>query len=90
MGKRDFFIGFIIGIFAAILGAFIFLKLFTHYNLFVDYKQLSNGKILGKVITLGAILNIAAFFILLKLKKEFMARGIVLSLIILTIYTVIM
>jgi hypothetical protein len=87
MEKKDFFIGFIIGIFAAILGAFIFLKLFTHYNLFLDYKQLSNAQLLGKVITLGAILNIIVFFILLKFKKEFMSRGVILATIILAILT---
>lgn len=87
MKKRDLFFGFMIGIFAATFGAFIFLKLFTKYNLFLDYKQLSYGNILGKVMTLGAILNIVAFFTLLKFKKDFMAQGVILATIILAILT---
>jgi hypothetical protein len=87
MKKRDLFFGFIIGILAAILGAFIFLKFFTEYNLFLDFKQLSSNDILGKVMALGAVLNIVAFFTLLKLKKDLMARGVILATIILTILT---
>lgn len=42
---------------------------------------------LGKLMTLGAVLNIGVFFFLLKIKKELMARGVVLATIILTIIT---
>jgi hypothetical protein len=44
----------------------------------------SQGK-LGKIITLGSILDLVAFAILLKLNKELMARGVVLAVIILTL-----
>jgi hypothetical protein len=43
---------------------------------------------MGKVITLGAIINILIFFYLLKKDKELMARGIVLATIILALATV--
>jgi len=42
---------------------------------------------LGKIITLGTILNIGMFFGLLKYKKETMAKGIILTIILLTIIT---
>jgi hypothetical protein len=42
---------------------------------------------LGKIITLGTVLNIGMFFILLKYKKETIAKGILLAVIILTIIT---
>jgi hypothetical protein len=40
---------------------------------------------LGKLITLGSILDLVAFAILLKLNKELMARGVILAVIILTL-----
>lgn len=40
---------------------------------------------LGKLITLGSILDLVAFAILLKFNKELMARGVVLAVIILTL-----
>lgn len=89
MKKTDLIIGFLIGIIAALLGTFIFLKLFTKYDLFQDLQTIRAEGIFGKVITLGAILNIIVFFVLLQLKKEMMARGIVLATIILTLITLI-
>jgi hypothetical protein len=88
MDKRDFIIGFFIGLIVAFLGAFVFLYYNTHLNLYTDYELVKQQGILGKVITLGTILNIIAFFILLKMKKEFMARGIILAIISLAIYTI--
>jgi hypothetical protein len=45
---------------------------------------------MGKVMTLGAIVNIAVFFLLLHYKKELMARGIVLATIVLALLTLFM
>ncbi|MEC4049216.1 hypothetical protein OX284_007225 [Flavobacterium sp. SUN046] len=87
MQKKDLFIGFIIGLVAATLGAYIMVESLTHYNLFTDYKKLQEEELLGKVITLGSILNIILFFVLIKKNKELMARGIVLATIILTLFT---
>ena len=87
MEKKALFLGFIIGMVAATLGAFLFVILFTDYNLFTDFQILRYEGVLGKIMTLGAILNIAAFFILMKMKREFMARGVVLATIVLTIIT---
>ena len=42
---------------------------------------------LGKIVTLGSILDLIAFGILLKMNKELMARGVVLAVIVLTIIT---
>jgi hypothetical protein len=42
---------------------------------------------LGKIITLGSILTLIAFGVLLKINKETMARGVVLAVIIMAILT---
>jgi hypothetical protein len=46
----------------------------------------SEGK-LGKLITLGSILDLILFSILLKLNQETMARGVVLAVICIAIFT---
>jgi hypothetical protein len=88
MKKTDLLIGFLIGILAAFIGAFLFLRLFTELRTFADLQIAKEEGILGKVMTLGAILNLLLFFLLLKFKKELMARGIVLATIILAITTI--
>jgi hypothetical protein len=47
----------------------------------------AEGK-LGKIITLGTVLDLGVFWTLLKLNKEFMARGVILAVILLTLITV--
>ena len=42
---------------------------------------------LGKIVTLGSILDLVIFAILLKTNKEMMARGVILAVITLTILT---
>jgi hypothetical protein len=87
MDKKSLIIGTILGICLPLLGIFIFLKIYTSYNLFRDFYLLKLQGNLGKIITLGAILNLALFFILLQMKKELMARGVVLATILLAIVT---
>jgi len=87
MNKKEIVIGFVIGILASILGSFIFISFFTHFD-FVNGIQImkSQGK-LGKIITLGSILDLVAFGILLKFNKEIMARGVVLAVMLIAILT---
>lgn len=87
MNKIDLLYGFLIGIIASFIGSYIFIEAFTEYT-FLDGIQVMKAKgNLGKIITLGAILNLAIFFGLLKINKELMARGVILAMIILTIIT---
>lgn len=85
MKYTDIFIGFLIGLITAFVGGFLFLILFTTYNLFADFNFILQSGILGKVLKLGAILNLAVFFILLKFNKDFMARGIIVAFVVLTV-----
>lgn len=86
----DLLIGFLIGIAAASLGIYLFIELFTDYSVTEGLGFLKEQGMIGKVITLGSILNLIAFFILLQLKKEMMARGVILATFALAILTVIL
>ena len=87
MKKSDLLIGILIGIISALIGSYIFIEGFTGYHFLDGIKAMKFQGNLGKVITLGAVLNLVIFFVLLKLNKEMMSRGVVLATIILTIIT---
>jgi hypothetical protein len=87
MNKIDVLIGFVIGILASILGSYLFITLFTHFDFMAGIESMKSEGKLGKLITLGSILDLIAFGILLKLNKEIMARGVVLAVIIIAIIT---
>lgn len=87
MDKKALLSGFIIGILASILGSYIYLKLFLNIDFVDGIQTLKTQGQLGKIITLGSILDLVAFAILLKINKEIMARGVVLAVICITIIT---
>lgn len=87
MAKKDLLIGFTIGIIASILGSYLFITFFTDFDFMSGIHSMKSEGKLGKLITLGSILDLLAFAILLKLNKEMMARGVVLAVICIAIVT---
>ena len=87
MNKIDLLTGFIIGIVASLIGSYLFITFFTDFNFIAGIQIMKSQGHLGKVITLGSILDLAAFGILIQFNKEMMARGVVLALITMTIFT---
>lgn len=87
INKTDLLIGFIIGIVASFIGMFLYITLALHTDFLAGIQSMKNEGQLGKIVTLGSILDLVAFGILLKMNKELMARGVVLAVIALTIAT---
>lgn len=88
--RKDLLIGFVIGLMASLLGSFLFVTLLTEFDIsngMESIKIIKNYGYLGKIITLGSILALVAFGVFLKQNKEFRARGVVLSVIILALLT---
>lgn len=88
MKKIDLLYGLIIGLVAAGIGVYLFIVLFTEYEFSTGVSILKSQGQLGKLIALGAILNLVAFFFLLQINKELMARGVVLATLLLTVVTI--
>ena len=87
MKKIDLFYGLLIGLTTSLIGIYLYIYIFTPYSFLGGLQLLKYEGKLGKIITLGTILNIGMFFGLLKYKKETMAKGIILAIILLTIVT---
>jgi hypothetical protein len=90
MQKKDFFIGILLGLVGGFIGCFIALKIYTDLNFIDGFKMMQQGGLIGKVITLGAILNLILFFVLLKLNKDLIARGVIFAMFFLTILTLVL
>jgi hypothetical protein len=87
MNKKDLLLGFLIGIATTLLGSYIFITFFTEFKFIAGIQIMKSQGNLGKLITLGSILTLIAFGILLKMNKEMIARGVVLAVIALAILT---
>ena len=79
------------GIVACIVGTLVFLLLKMPKLVSVEgFQTIREQGIMGKLITLGAVINLLLFFILLKKNKDLMARGVVLATIVLAFVTLFM
>jgi len=84
--KIDLLFGFLSGLAVAGLGAAIIILAFTHYGLADGFRILYQKGKIGKIFALGALLDVALFFWLLRQKRELMARGIILTFFFLAIF----
>ncbi len=86
--KKDIFIGMFIGLIANCIGLILVATLFGAGDDFTNViKTASNEGFLGKLISLGAILNLGAFFIFIKKRQDYRARGVLIVTIFVAVFT---
>lgn len=83
---KEIFIGFTVGILANGFGVLGYILLFSPYRIETSLKLAIETGQLGGVVGLGALLNLAAFFRFLKIKREARARGVLLATILAALF----
>ncbi|SFD15108.1 hypothetical protein [Algibacter pectinivorans] len=77
--KKDIFIGMLVGLIANAIGLFFAANLLGKGDDFtLVIKAAAEEGFLGKLISLGAILNLIAFFVFIKKRQDYRARGVLL------------
>jgi len=79
MIKQNLFIGFLTGIAANIAGVILYITLLSNAEIDATLENAVANDYLGKIIALGAILNFLPFFVFLKKKQNYHARGVLLA-----------
>ena len=91
--KKDILIGIIVGLIANTVGALLFcLYISSTQNRSVEdviETAISEGT-LGKIIAIGAVLNLLAFFGLLRQQQDLRARGVLLTTIAIALITMVL
>ncbi len=88
MIKKEIFIGLTIGLIANTIGLFLTALLLGNGDSFIKVIQAAASEgFLGKLISLGAILNLVVFFIFIKKKQDYRARGVLLITVLIAIFT---
>ncbi len=87
MKNKDFFIGLFLGVILSSAGFAILVYFLTAISSFADLKLLLGSGFMGKFITLGSIPNLVLFFFLLNKGKDAMAKGVILAMVLLAIFT---
>lgn len=86
--KKDIFIGILVGFIANAIGLFLVATLLGQGDDFITViKAAAKEDFLGKLISLGAILNLIAFFVFIKKRQDYRARGVLLITIFIAVFT---
>ncbi|WP_223551112.1 MULTISPECIES: hypothetical protein [Aestuariivivens] len=86
--KKDIFIGIFVGLVANAIGLFFTATLLGQGDDFIKVIQAAaNEGFLGKLISLAAILNLIAFFVFIKKKQDYRARGVLLITVFIAVFT---
>lgn len=88
MIKKEIFIGFLVGIIANTVGFLIALLIFgNRETVDMAFRQAFAEGVFGKLVSMGALLNLVAFFMFIKIKRDYRARGVIFATIAVTIAT---
>ncbi|WBL21952.1 hypothetical protein [Zunongwangia sp. HRR-M8] len=85
MDKSNVIIGFLIGISSTIAGVFLFTTFFSDYSFEASLRDSIANDYFGKLVAIGAILNFLPFFVFMRKKQVYHARGILLACLVVAI-----
>lgn len=88
MIKKEIFIGFLVGLIANAIGFIMALFIFGNTsNISTAFQQSLDQGIFTKLVSMGALLNLVVFFMFIKIKRDYRARGVIFATIAVTITT---
>ncbi|MGB5554624.1 MAG: hypothetical protein WBM83_08215 [Flavobacteriaceae bacterium] len=77
--KKELIIGFAVGVIANTIGTLLYILLFSDFGIVDTFEAAVSQGHVGSLLALGAILNLAAFFGFLKIKRDQRAKGVLVA-----------
>jgi len=84
--KIHILIGFIVSILTSIAGSYLYLEYGNSFSFEKNWEMMLQLKSQGTVLAYGALPNMALFFVFLKRKEEYKARGVIMGIILVTFF----
>ncbi len=79
MHKKEILIGFTVGIIANTLGTLAYITLFSKLGILDTFEAARQQGHIGSLLALGAILNLVAFFLFIRLRRDNRAKGVLIA-----------
>jgi hypothetical protein len=77
--RKEIFIGIVVALIATAFGCFLFIEFFSQYDFSKSMQLIKEGSLEGKVLVLGALANFFVFFVFMKKKQIYRARGVLIA-----------
>jgi len=85
--KKEISIGFVISVLATACGVFLYLQYFSKYGFEETILMIQKGNLYAQVLSLAALPNLFVFFIFIKKKQDYRARGVLMASILTALVT---
>ena len=79
MNKKELIIGFVVGIIANTIGTLLYILLFSDLGIVATFEAAIQQGHVGSLLALGAIMNLAAFFGFLRIRRDQRAKGVLIA-----------
>lgn len=79
MHKKEILIGFVVGIIANTVGTLLYILLFSKMGIIETFEAAIQQGHVGSLLALGAILNLVAFFLFLRIRRDNRAKGVLIA-----------
>ena len=83
--RRDMIIGFVLSILATIAGCYIYMEFIMQNGFEAAWEWMINTHNQSSILSLGAIPNLLLFFVFLKRKEDYKARGVLIGVILIAL-----
>ena len=87
--RKHIIIGFILGVICTAIGVLLYIAFFSRLGVEDTLKKAFHYKFVDKIVSLGALLNLGLFFLLLNRKKDNMAKGVLIATLIIGLIIII-
>lgn len=77
--RKELLIGFVVGIIANTLGTLLYILLFSDLGIKDTFQAAVQQGHIGSLLALGAILNLLAFFMFLRIRRDNRAKGVLIA-----------
>jgi hypothetical protein len=77
--KKEISIGFLVGLIATTIGFYFYVEYALSGTFEEALTVINEKKLYGKILSIAAIANLFAFFIFIKKKQDYRARGVLLA-----------
>tara|TARA_R110002124_G_scaffold286585_1_gene467927 strand:+ start:967 stop:1254 length:288 start_codon:yes stop_codon:yes gene_type:complete len=85
--RKEILIGALVSLFATFSGVFIYIEFFSKFNFQETLIVIKEQDLSGKILTLAAIPNLFVFFVYIKKKQDYRARGVLFTTILIVFTT---
>ncbi len=85
--KKEIFIGFLVSLMATLCGIFLYLQYFSIYGFEETILMIKEGNLYSEVLALSSLSNLFVFFVFIKKKQDYRARGVLMASILTALVT---